>query len=414
LGLQPARIVLGLAVSAAAGLTVSPLSAQTPPESAAVAAEIPSGLARLEMERSRQCVPVLARLDDLEGRLEPLAMRSQRLIALANAIALEDRTAAEPFDSENAVDAEVAAWFERDLELATAYIESEDEALVAERDQARQAIKEVVSSALADVQAEADSIIAGAGSLTTSVGGCDGAILVRPAVLEACEGVESPVCEPARNGGADGPYRFVDDPADLWQVEEVRPWTSPSPLGVAPDGQIGGARTVGYARNGNVTLSLAFSPLLGSRDDFTPEQLERFQAIIDSAGFSFEHPSVAFVPALALRASVPEPLAGETLYVLHFDSPDNADALWTGEAGTGTPVEVSFPVAPRHLGRLAAGDPLSFTAVAEDEGNAGSGEAVYSVQFTPLNQSPATSALMGYMSEQLSADVQQLVPVGGR
>lgn len=402
---QQSRIIMGLVLAAAAGPTVSPLVAQD---------EIPTGLARLEMERSRQCVPVLARLDALEGQLEPLAMRSQRLIALANAIALEDRNTAAPFDTGNTLEAEVAAWFDRDLELATAYVETEDEALVAQRDQARQAIKAAVSSALADVQAEADSIISAAGSLTTSVGGCDGAILVRPAVVEACQGVESPVCEPARNRSTDSPYRFVDDAADLWQVEEVRPWTSPSPLGVAPDGQIGGARTVGYARNGNVTLTLAFSPLLGSRDDFTPEELERFQAIVDSAGFAFEHPSVAFVPALALRASVPEPLAGETLYVLHFDTPDNADPLWTGAAGTGTAVEATFPVAPRHLGRLAAGHPVSFTAVTEDEGDAGSGEAVYSLQFTPLNQSPAASALMGYMSEQLSADVQQLVPVGGR
>ena len=366
----------------------------------------------MELERSRQCVDVIARIEALEESLEPLATRSQRLIALANAIALEDRTSVEPFASDP-LEAEVAAWFDQDLSLATRYIEAEDESLIEQRNEARQAIRDKLSEALATVQREADEAIAAAGDLTTSVGGCDGAILVRGAVLEACEGAESPVCEPARNPEVQSQYRFVEAPEDLWQVEEVRPWTTPAPLGITPDGQIGGARTMGYARIGNLTLTLAFSPLLGSRENFTPEEIARFETILDSAGFKFDHPEVAFVPALSLRASAPEPLAGETLYLLHFGEPAEADVLWSGPAGTGEAVQASVPLSPTYLQRLSAGNPIRFTAVQEDPDGEG-GEAVYSVQFTPLNQSPATAALVGYMAEQLNADLAQIMPTGGR
>ena len=141
--------------------------------------------------------------------------------------------------------------------------------------------------------------------------------------------------------------------------------------------------------------------------------LNRFQAIVDSAGFKFDRPDVAFVPALSLRASAPEPLAGETIYLLHFGEPTEADVLWSGPAGTGEPVQASVPLSPAYLQRLGAGHPIRFTAVEEDpDGEAG--EVVYSVQFTPLNQSPATAALMGYMSEQLAADLAQIMPTGGR
>lgn len=402
--LSTPRLVLGLAFTVPLACVAAPTMAQE---------TLPDGLANLERERSRQCVPVLARLEALESSLEPLAARSQRLMAVANAIALEDRSSVEPLDSSDPVEAEVAAWFERDLALANRYLETEDGTLVVERDQDRQAIKDRVSSALMEVQAEANATIAAAGELTTPLGGCDGAILLRPTVLEACETSESPVCDAARATEPRAPYRFVDDAADLWQVQEMRPWTSPTPLTVMPDGQLGGARTLGYARNGNLTLSLAFAPLIGAREEFTPEQLSRFQEIVDSAGFSFDHPEVAFVPALSLRASVAAPLAGETVYVLHFDGPEAADPVWTGVAGQA--VEVTFPVAPRHLARLASGHPLRFTAVVEDATDAESaGEVAYSVEFTPLNQSPATSALMAYMSGQLSRDLHQLFPEGGR
>lgn len=374
---------------------------------------LPDGLARLELERSRQCVDVLARIEALEQRLEPLASRSQRLISIANAIALEDRTSVEPLDASDPTEAAVAAWFTTDLELATRYLDENDEALTTQRNEARQAIRERVSEALGALQGAADQEIEAAGNLSSTVGGCDGAILIRSAVIEACATATSPVCEPARNGGTDSPYRFVDAPGDLWQVEELRPWTNPAPLGVTPDGQIGGARTVGYARTGNLTLSLSFGPLLGSREDFTADEIARFQAIIDSAGFTFDHPEVAFAPSMSMRASAPEPLAGETLYILHFGEATEADVIWSGPSGTGEAVEATVPLSPRHLARLGAGHPISFTAIAEDADGAG-GEAVYSVMFTPINQSPAASALVGYMSEQLATDLAQIVPVGRR
>ncbi|MDZ7778827.1 MAG: hypothetical protein U5R14_02680 [Gemmatimonadota bacterium] len=365
-------------------------------------------MARVELERSRQCVEVIARIEALETELEPLANRSQRLMDLSNAIALEDRASVEPFDTTDPVEADVAEWFDRDQALAERILEEDDEALVEERAARRQAIKQTVSEAVTSLRREAEEKIAAAGDLTTSVGGCDGAILLRDAVVEECENTSSPVCEPARDPSLDSPYRFVNAPSDLWEVEELRPWTSPTSLGVREDGQVGGARTVGYARSGNVTLTAAFSPLLGSRDDFTPEQLDRFQSIVDSAGFEFDHPDMAFAPALTIQATVPEPLAGETLYVLHFDGPEDADVLWTGPAGTGDAVEATMPLSPTHLGRLGSGHPLRFTAVVED-GDGGEGEVAYSIQLTSLNQSSATRSLMGYMSGQLSEDLDALM-----
>lgn len=370
----------------------------------------PTGLARVELERSRQCVPVLARIAALEAELEPLAQRSQRVIALGQAVALEDRTGVEPFDEADATEAAVARWFERDRQLAETFLNTGDEAVQEERTAAREEIKALVNDALVALRNEADSTIAAAGELTTGVGGCEGAILVRSAVLEACETTDSPVCAAARAEGEErGPYRFVDSPENLWDVQEMRPWTSPAPLTISEDGQIGGARTVGYARNGNLTLTLAFAPLLGDRESFSPEELERFAAINDSAGFRFEHPDVAFAPSLSLRASAPEPLAGESLYVLHFGLPDEADVVWTGEAGTGEAVQATVAVSPGHLVRLGRGEPLRFTAVRQDaEGDAG--DAVFSVEFTPLNQAQAVQALMGYMAESLSSDLAEIVP----
>jgi len=395
------RALLALALT---GVVAPSLHAQELP---------PSGLARVELERSRQCVEVLARIDALEGRLEPLADRSERLMQLGNAVALEDVTQAGTFDRSVPLEARVASWFEEDQRLAARYLEAADDAVLVQRAIAREAIKDALSEALVEVQSEADARIAEAGTLTTTVGGCDGAILVRPAVLEACATAVSPVCEPARNPGTESRYRFVDNPLDLWEVEEVRPWTTPGPLGITADGQLGGARTMGYARSGNLTLTLQFAPLFGTRDDFTPEQIARYRAMVDSVGFEFEHPDVTFVPSLAVRASVPEPLADETLYVLHFDEPDNADILWSGPAGTGETVEAVVALGPRHLARLGSGHPVRFTAVMESP-EEDAGDVVYSVQFTPINQSPATSALMGYMAGQMSVDLRLLVPTQGR
>jgi len=373
----------------------------------------PTGLARVEVERSRQCVDVLARMAKLEADLEPLAARSQRLIAIAEAIAIEDRAAVEPFDTTDTAEARVAEWFERDLALAQRYLDEQDEALMEERAAAREAIKELVSSVLAELQAEANGRIAAAGRLTTSVGGCEGAILIRPAVLEVCDTTSGPVCDAARDStAASGQYRFVDAVENLWEVEEIRPWTSPTALTTGPNGQIGGARTLAHARNGNLTVTIAFAPLLGQKSEYAPEELERFDTIRDSLNFQFDHPEIAFVPALSLRASVPEPLAGETSYVLHFEDTGNADVIWTGPAGTGQAVESITPMAPRHIMRLASGHPVRFTAVTDDEEGAG-GEVVYSIQFTPLNQSGAVSALVSYMARQLGQDVRRLVPPGG-
>lgn len=384
-------------------------------DSSAVASA-PGGLAEVELARSRQCVEVVARTAALQAELSPLADRSQRLLDVARAVAIEDPSAVAPLDETDATEAAVARWFERDQALARQLLEADDEAIRSERAAGRDEIKAVVNEAIAAVQAEAQARIDAAGPLTTEVGGCDGAILVRSAVLEACAaGTESPLCAAAAAESAEARqgFRFVDSPENLWDVQEMRPWTAPSPLTILPDGQLGGARTIGYARNGNLTLSLAFAPLLAERERLSPEEISRFEAVNDSLGFTFEHPQVAFTPALSLRTNAPRPLAGETLYVLHFDTPDSADVVWSGPAGAGEAVQATVPLLPVHLQRLGRGDPLRFTAVRQDDPAQPEGSVVYSIEFTSLNQARATQALMGYMAEGLSADVAQLVPPGG-
>ena len=110
---------------------------------------------------------------------------------------------------------------------------------------------------------------------------------------------------------------------------------------------------------------------------------------MDSLGFEFSHPEVAFVPALGLRTYLPEALAGETTYVLHFGSLEEAVALWSGPANTGQPIDVTVAMGPAYASALA------------------------SVSFTGVNQARAVQALLGYMSSQLGQDVNTLIPSGG-
>lgn len=385
-----------------------------------IAAQDPfqSGLAAIEAARSSACVGILARLDVLNRTLQPLAERSQRLLAIGRAIALEDRSVIDSLRVGDPTEAAVRAWFVSDGELGQRFVDTRDPAINEERSAAREVIRATVDSTLIAVQGEADSHIVAAGDLTAVAAPCEGAILVRSAVMEACRTESGPVCDDVDSGEPGDRYRFVDTAADLWDVTEIRPWTDPGPLQVGPSGQIEGARTLGYARQGNVVLTLAFAPLLQEKSELTPEELARFEEIVDSLGFDFSHPDIAFTPSLGLRATLPEPLAGETFYVLHFGAPDEAEVIWTGPAGTGAPLDATIVLNPQYATSLAAGMPISLTAVvagAEAGGEEGSdNEAVFSIQLTPVSQSRAVRALLGYMSSQLSKDLAALVPpIGG-
>jgi len=371
----------------------------------------PSGFEAVELARSRACVGVLARLETLDLALEPLATRSLRLAAIAQAVALEERSIVDSLDTSDAVEAEVRAWFLTDGELAQRYLEEQTPALLAQRATGREAIKVTVSEASRAVQAEADEIIAATGTLRTDAGPCDGAIFVRSAVIEACQTPAGPVCEAALDTtGRASPFRFAESAEVLWYVEELRPWTDPGPLQVGPDGQLGGARTIGFTRTGNIVVSVAFSPLLRERADLTPEEIERANMINDSLGFELSHPDIVAVPSLGIRVTLPVPLSDESLYMLHFGTLDTADTLWTGPPGTGHPLEAAVELSPSHVGRLQAGEPITLTAIRASE--AGEDEAVFTIELSSLNQARAVQALVGYMAQQLSSDLARLIRSG--
>jgi hypothetical protein len=115
-----------------------------------------------------------------------------------------------------------------------------------------------------------------------------------------------------------------------------------------------------------------------------------------------------FTPSLAIQATLPTALGGETRYALHFGSPEGADILWAGQAGTGAPVEGIVDLGPGRLAKLQAGEPLALTALRPTE--TGASEPVFSIELTVLNQGPAASALVAYMGAQLASDLAQLVP----
>jgi hypothetical protein len=301
----------------------------------------------------------------------------------------------------------VREWFAEDLALAERYLETQDEAVTATRTTARERVRAVVQAALDSVQGEARAIIEPTGELPARAANCQGAIFIRNAVLEACATQESPLCGPAAEAGTPGDFRFVDAPADLWDIQQLRPWTDPGRLQVGPDGQVVGARTSGFARFGNVVLSVALEPLLARRTELTADQVARFQAVIDTLGFEFASEEYVFAPALSLRANLEDPLADETHYMLHFGAPDSADVVWTGPAGSGTPVDAGIIPSPGQVQRLAAGEPLSLTAIRQT--GEGEATAVYTLELTVVNQARASNALLGYMAAQLSRDLASLL-----
>lgn len=368
--------------------------------------EPPSGLAFVERTRSMTCVGVLARVDRLDTELEPLAVRSRRLVTLSRAVALEERSLAEPLDPDDAFERRVRDWFVNDRALAQRYVNQPDPNLAAERAAGRETMKSAIASAIARVQSEADSILDSNEGLAAAAAPCDGAIFVREAVLEACATEDGPMCEEAALPPSEvRTYRFVDDPETMWDIQEMRPWTTPGPIRPGPTGQLDGARTIGYARIGNVVVSVAFSPLFRDRTELSPEELAAFQAVNDSLGLDVSHADFAITPSLSVRLALPRALAGEERYVVHFGDFMAPEVVWSGPASTGAPLETTVPLGATYTSRLRAGEPLSLTALGGD----GTEEPLFTIQLSTVSQGPAVDALLRYMSAQLAADLSALL-----
>ena len=381
-----------------------------PASLAAQVGAVPSRLVEVEVERSRMCVGTLAQVAVLDGVLEPLVARGTRLRQIAEAVALEDRSIVDPFDGADPTEILVRDWFTTDAALAQRYVTTEDSGLLAERQAGRETIKNVVTEALFAVQTEADSVLSANAALIQSAGPCDGAIFVRSAVQDACTDASGPICDQAAlPAGEASDFRFVDTGESVWEIQESRPWTVPAPLQPTQDGQLGGGRTIGYARVGNVAVSLSFSPLFRDREETSPEELAGYQAVNDSIGVSVDHPALAVAPALGVRAALPEPLGTETRYVVHFGDIDAPDIVWSGPAGSGAPLEAAVPLAAAHVARLRAGDPVMLTAIGGADGN----QPEYSILVGNVNQGPAATVLLNYMATQMAEDLDRFVQPRG-
>jgi hypothetical protein len=395
-----------LAAAAMTVLSAPGLRAQEPIDS------IPADFAAIEQARSRACVGVLARVDALDTELAPLAERSQRLIAIGQAIALEEREVMDSLRVSDPLEAEVRAWFVADGELAERYVAEPSQALLDQRAAAREAIQRRLLTELEGLQARADTTIAATGTLGEESSRCSGAVFVRPAVLEACAAATSPVCDAARDSSAQaGPYRFVESAEVLWGLQELRAWSAPGRLQLLATGQLGGARTVGLTRAANVVVTLAFGPQFRRRDELTSAETARLAAITDSLGFGADIPELFVVPSLAVQATLPDALGGETRYVLHFGLPEAPEILWAGQAATGAPIEGVIELGPARLARLLANEQLSLTALRPTDG--GQNEPVFSIELTSLNQGNATGTLAQYMAQGLTNDLAQLLQANG-
>jgi hypothetical protein len=374
----------------------------------------PASIVAAESARSKRCVPVLARLDTLNTRLSPLAVRADRIRKLDEAVALEDTTRAAPFDAADSVEVAVRAWFADDQVLARQYAESGDSAIEARRAQGRDRIRQRLLEELDAVSARGREMIAAAGDLEMGARECQGVILVRPAVLEACGTADIPVCAGARAAEPTGPYRFVERAEYMWDVESVRPWEQPARLGPTPSGGLGGAQTAAVAQRGNLMLVLSVEPMVRDRAEIPAAELAQLEANLDSLGIAFRHPKYLVAPALAVELEVSEPLGGETHYFLHFGDLSNPsrDVIWTSPA-IGRPLQGFLPATKAVLDRLATGEGVALTAIRFADAAQKQAEAIYSLELTQGGQALAVSQLLEYLKTGLGEDFSALAPAAG-
>lgn len=382
---------------------------------APVAAQLdapPSDLAEVELRRSRTCVSVLARVDRVNDRLDPLALRMQRVATVSEAVRLEDDAIVAGLDASDPLESQVRAWFTSDAALARQFVAQEDPSIQQARTAGREVIKAAVAAAMGSIEAEANVILEENTDLMQGAAPCDGAIFVRSEVLAACESEDALICAQARLPASEAVgFRFVEQAEDIWQIQEFRPWTAPASIGPGAQGQLDGGRTVGFVRAGNVVVSVAFTPVFRDLDDATPEELQAWQSTNDSLGITFTHPAIAFVPGLGIRAALPEPLGGEDSYILHFGSPDALHVLWQGQAGTGGTLQDTKPLSATDVRRLGTGEPVVLTALKTDA--SGAHEIAWAIALSEVNQAPATQTLLGYMEGQLSVDLNNLLTPRG-
>ena len=373
----------------------------------------PPSLAAVETERSRRCVPLLAELDRINTELAPLRERAQRLAVLVEMIALEDTTRAAPFNAGDPIEQAVAEWYVADQEVARQLLASGDTTLQTRRTERREAILARVREAGTAATREAEEKIAATGNLIENTATCLGVLLVRPAVVEACAGMVSALCREARGDSASGRFRLVGSAAEIWGVESLRPWSTPSRLGLSVQGSLAGASTNAAVSRGNVALVVGLEPIVRDKNAAAAEDLARLQAALDSLGLTFEHPRFMLVPGLAISLEVGQPLGGESYYFLHFGDLSNPveDVVWSASTATGAPIAYMASVRKPALDRLAAGEPLSLTAVRFPQAGGMEGEAVYSLELPTFGQAAAVGGLIEYMSSgQMRADFAVLAP----
>lgn len=383
---------------------------------AALAAQdsIPTNLAEVEIARSKACVGTLARLAELDSALAPYAQRVDRLNALGRAVSLEKAGDAAPFDQGDSLEAAVAQWFTADSILATRYLAQPDSAIARERSDKRNAVLDRLRQAIQSVSEEAQGNLGDGAAIEAEAQPCVGAVLVRSAVLEACATNPSPVCDAARAEEPQGPYSFVNSPADLWDMEEYGPWSTPGPLQLGPEGDLTGASTSARARRGNVAFVLALRPLLTERSAISDQEIAQYEANLDSVGFTFDHPDFVMAPGLEIQGNLPPPLGGETHYVLHFgDLSGDNDVIWSMPAGEGGPFQAVFPAAPSVLARLQAGEVVSFSALRLPQGEEGTAEGIFTLSLLQVGEASNVGALVEYMKNGgLSQDLRALIPPG--
>ena len=360
-------------------------------------------------------MPLLARLDALNEELNPVRALTRRLSQLVDAVALEDTTRATPFDTDDPIERAVLEWYEADQGLARQFLATGDTTLQAQRTEGREAILARVREVGDAAAAEADTMVSATGDLLQSADACLGVMFVRSSVLEVCEGLENALCAEARGGTPSGRFRFVEAPEDLWGVETLRPWSQPSRLGFTAQGTLGGASTNAGATRGNVAVVVGIEPMLQDKTAAAPEDVARFEASLESLGLTFEHPRFQLVPGLAIRLDVRAPLGGESYYFLHFGNLTNLaeDVIWSASTATGAPLVYMEPIRRPVLDRLAAGEPMSLTAVRFPEPSVMEGEVVYTIELPAVRQAEALGAVIDYISSgQMQTDFTSLAPTG--